>query len=64
MDALQKVGMPYAFAFNANVSMQEISSIDNDMKNKYNQYNQVKTQLTVIQRRQTYARFDLSLSMS
>ena len=37
----------------ANTLFQEISSIDNDVKNKYNQYNQVKTQLTVLQRRQT-----------
>lgn len=31
----------------------ETTSIDNDVKNKYNQYNQVKTQLTVLQRKQT-----------
>ncbi|KAL2042896.1 hypothetical protein N7G274_004656 [Stereocaulon virgatum] len=31
----------------------EISSIDNDVKNKYNQYNQVKTSLTSLQRKQT-----------
>ncbi|KAL8793533.1 MAG: hypothetical protein Q9195_003906 [Heterodermia aff. obscurata] len=31
----------------------EITSIDNDVKNKYNQYNQVKTSLTVLQRKQT-----------
>ncbi|CAD6590511.1 MAG: Vacuolar ATP synthase subunit C [Alectoria sarmentosa] len=31
----------------------EISSIDNDVKNKYNQYNQVKTSLTGLQRKQT-----------
>ena len=31
----------------------EMTSIDNDVKNKYNQYNQVKTQLTVLQRKQT-----------
>lgn len=33
---------------------QEVSSIDNDVKNKYNQYNQVKTSLTALQRKQTY----------
>lgn len=31
----------------------EITSIDNDVKNKYNQYNQVKTSLTALQRKQT-----------
>ncbi len=34
--------------------IQEVSSIDNDVKNKYNQYNQVKTSLTALQRKQTY----------
>ena len=29
-----------------------MTSIDSDVKNKYNQYNQVKTQLTVLQRKQ------------
>ena len=33
---------------------QEVSSIDNDVKNKYNQYNQVKTSLVALQRKQTY----------
>lgn len=31
----------------------EVTSIDNDVKNKYNQYNQVKTSLTTLQRKQT-----------
>ncbi|KAI9841747.1 MAG: Vacuolar ATP synthase subunit C [Sclerophora amabilis] len=31
----------------------EIASIDNDIKGKYNQYNQVKTNLTALERRQT-----------
>ena len=31
----------------------ETTSIDNDVKNKYNQYNQIKTQSAIIQRRQT-----------
>ncbi|KAI9879394.1 MAG: Vacuolar ATP synthase subunit C [Pleopsidium flavum] len=31
----------------------EIASIDNDVKSKYNQYNQVKTNLTGLQRKQT-----------
>lgn len=33
---------------------QEVSSIDNDVKTKHNQYNQVKTTLTTLQRKQTY----------
>ena len=35
------------------IDAQEITSIDNDVKGKYNQYNQVKTNLTVLQKRQT-----------
>ncbi|KAI4239846.1 MAG: hypothetical protein LQ352_007766 [Teloschistes flavicans] len=31
----------------------EITSIDNQVKDKYNSYNQVKTNLTALQRRQT-----------
>ena len=31
----------------------EITSIDNDVRNKYNQYNQIKTELTVLQKKQT-----------
>ncbi|KAI9819963.1 MAG: Vacuolar ATP synthase subunit C [Pycnora praestabilis] len=31
----------------------EIGSLDNDVKSKYNQYNQVKTNLTALQRKQT-----------
>ncbi|KAI9891398.1 MAG: hypothetical protein M1814_002717 [Vezdaea aestivalis] len=31
----------------------EVTSIDNDMKSKYNQYNQVKTTLRALQRKQT-----------
>lgn len=38
---------------NTECCIQEISSIDNDVKNKYNQYNQVKTSLTALQRKQT-----------
>ena len=34
---------------------QEITSIDNDVKTKYNQYNQVKTNLSQLQKKQTYA---------
>lgn len=32
---------------------QELVSIDNDVKSKYTQYNQVKTNLTALQRKQT-----------
>jgi V-type H+-transporting ATPase subunit C len=32
---------------------QEISSIDNDVKGKYDQYNQCKTNLTALKRKQT-----------
>lgn len=35
--------------------LQELLSIDNDVKSKYSQYNQVKTNLTTLQRKQTYA---------
>ncbi|KAL9127486.1 MAG: hypothetical protein Q9217_003642 [Psora testacea] len=31
----------------------EVTSIDDDVKNKYNQYNQLKTSLTTLQRKQT-----------
>ncbi|MCJ1273589.1 Vacuolar ATP synthase subunit C [Puttea exsequens] len=31
----------------------EVNSIDNDVKNKYNQYNQVKTSLSALQRKKT-----------
>ncbi|KAL9103627.1 MAG: hypothetical protein Q9163_001354 [Psora crenata] len=31
----------------------EITSIDNDVRNKYNQYNQLKTSLTALERKQT-----------
>ncbi len=32
---------------------QELVSIDNDVKSKFSQYNQVKTNLTTLQRKQT-----------
>ncbi|CAF9905653.1 MAG: hypothetical protein GOMPHAMPRED_003307 [Gomphillus americanus] len=35
------------------ILQKEISSIDNDVKSKYNQYNQVKTNLNALQKRQT-----------
>ena len=34
--------------------MQELVGIDNDVKSKNTQYNQVKTNLTTLQRKQTY----------
>ncbi|KAI9790246.1 MAG: Vacuolar ATP synthase subunit C [Peltula sp. TS41687] len=37
----------------ADMLQKEIVGIDNDFKNKYNQYNQVKTALTTLQRKQT-----------
>ncbi|KAI9839910.1 MAG: hypothetical protein M1819_000102 [Sarea resinae] len=40
----------YLQTFNWN---KEVVSIDNDIKTKYNQYNQVKTNLTALQRKQT-----------
>jgi V-ATPase subunit C len=33
--------------------LQELVSIDNDVKSKFSQYNTVKTNLTTLQRRQT-----------
>lgn len=33
--------------------LQELAGIDNDVKGKFNQYNQVKTNLAASQRRQT-----------
>ena len=58
VDTLHKVPPPLPAARDpANrMDRQEISSIDNDVKGKYNQYNQVKTQLTVLQRKQTYVK--------
>jgi V-type H+-transporting ATPase subunit C len=35
--------------------MQEMAGIDNDIKTKYGQYNQAKTNLSALQRRQEYA---------
>lgn len=62
IDILQKVrsldllGL-YLIVRGSNGHSQEVTSIDNDVKSKYNQYNQVKTNLTSLQKRQTYASF-------
>lgn len=37
----------------ANVLVQELLGIDNDVKSKYTQYNSIKTTLTTLQRKQT-----------
>lgn len=37
----------------ADFAPQELASIDNDVKSKFSQYNQVKTNLTTLQRKET-----------
>lgn len=62
MDSLQKVlyskpeaGIWYRHEYMLKLfTFQEIASIDNDVRSKYNQYNQVKTTLAGLQKKQTY----------
>lgn len=58
VDTLQKVRLCLVDGLHLPIHLtrpaKEISSIDDDVKNKYNQYNQVKTTLSTLQRKQTY----------
>ena len=44
----------YTGANMRNLVSQELVTIDNDVKGKFNQYNQVKTNFATLQRKQTY----------
>jgi hypothetical protein len=54
IDSLQKVGVATAgMDLLLKSFLQELVSIDNDVKSKFSQYNTVKTNLSTLQRRQT-----------
>lgn len=54
IDSLQKVGIAAArMDLLLKSCLQELGSIDNDVKSKFSQYNTVKTNLSTLQRRQT-----------
>jgi V-type H+-transporting ATPase subunit C len=58
IDSLQKVGVYFISSVYidypcADECYKELISIDNDVKSKFSQYNQIKTNLTALQRKQT-----------
>jgi V-type H+-transporting ATPase subunit C len=53
IDSLQKVSPPTPCFHPGSYGLQEVGAIENDVKAKFNQYTQTKTNLAASQRRQT-----------
>lgn len=68
IDLLQKVHMPHSMCSGAHYAngyqLQEATSIDNDIRSKYSQYNQVKNTLATLTRKQVYVIYYLLLRCS